>query len=213
MTSAVVGAGVVALSAGAALPKYIDQGTPSAQASAQFIAGADRLDQAGVRRASRAEARSATASTLDQPAPDVWLLPIRKYHVTSPFGKRFGGTENHPGVDLGAAEGTPYYAAAAGTVVLARWNGGYGYNIMIDHGNGITSVYGHSSKLIAREGQKVKAGDLIGLVGNTGHSFGSHLHYELRQNNVAIEPTAFMKKRGVDILQHADAIEDGPSSD
>jgi murein DD-endopeptidase MepM/ murein hydrolase activator NlpD len=199
----------VALSAGAAMPKYLDPSASVVQASADLpaVGGRGAVDN----RASRTKVRSSEASTLDQAAPDVWLLPIRKYHVTSPFGKRWGVL--HPGVDLGAPEGTPFYAAAAGTVVLARWNDGYGNNVQIDHGDGIISVYGHSSKLIAHEGQKVQAGDLIALVGNTGHSFGAHLHFEIRKDGKPIEPTGFMTKHGVDILKHADAIEDRPSSD
>jgi murein DD-endopeptidase MepM/ murein hydrolase activator NlpD len=154
-------------------------------------------------RASRDDARG-MAAEVNQPAPDVWLLPIQSYQVTSPFGVRWGVL--HPGVDLGAPEGTPFYAAAAGVVIICGPNAGYGNNVQIDHGGGIISVYGHSSKLLCHVGQKVQAGDLIALVGSTGYSFGPHLHFEIRQNNKPIEPTKFMKDHGVDILKHAQAI-------
>jgi len=153
-------------------------------------------------RAARSGAH--TMSTLNQPAPELWVLPIHQYRVTSPFGRRWGLL--HAGVDLGAAEGTPFYAAAPGRVILARWNGGYGNNVMIDHGGGIVTVYGHSSKLLVKEGQLVQAGDPIALVGDTGHSFGSHLHFEVRENGTPVEPTGFMRAHGVDIVRHTDSI-------
>ncbi|MFB9441651.1 M23 family metallopeptidase [Dactylosporangium vinaceum] len=154
-------------------------------------------------RASRGDAKT-TLSTANQPAPDVWILPLHNYTLTSFYGERWGRL--HPGVDLGAATGTPFVAAAAGKVILCRWNAGYGNNVMIDHGGGIVTVYGHASKLLCKEGQQVKAGDRLALVGNTGHSFGSHLHFEVRDNDKPIEPLAFMRKHGVDIQQHTEAI-------
>lgn len=223
MTSAVVGAGVVALGAGMALPDHGDGGLNAVQASTDLIALGNRGAPAGAgagaelslngQRASRGESRGAptTASTVEQAAPDVWLLPVRTYRVTSLFGPRWN--RKHQGVDLSAAEGTPFYSVAAGVVTLCRWNGGFGYNVQIDHGNGVTTVYGHASKLRCKEGQKVRAGDHIGDVGNTGHSFGAHSHFEVHVNGTPVDPIAYMKKRKVDILKHADAIEDRPSSD
>ena len=201
MTTAFVGAGVVAIGAGAALPDHSVDGGFSLEASADFSNLGSR--QFAIERSGRGDVRNPT-STLNQPAPKVWVLPLRSYTVTSFFGQRWG--QLHPGVDLGAPEGMPYYAAAAGKVILARWNGGYGYNIMIDHGGGTISVYGHSSRLLVKEGQFVQAGEKIGLVGNTGHSFGTHLHFEVRVNDKAIEPLAFMVKHGVDIVHHTEAI-------
>ena len=200
MTTALVGAGVVALGAGAALPDHADPLGLTAAASTSDLG--DRLATGD--RASRDNARNLAAELHDQPAPIVWLLPVQTYHVTSTFGTRWGVL--HAGVDLGATEGTPIYAAAAGVVTLCRWNGGYGYNVQIDHGGGITTVYGHASKLLCQEGQKVQAGDLIAKVGNTGHSFGSHLHFETRINDKPTDPVPFMKSHGVDVMTHAQAI-------
>lgn len=188
--TAVVGAGVVVLGTGAALPDASNAGVVSSADSRAL--DADRADR---------DTRLVPPVTL--PAPRVWVLPIHAYTVTSYFGQRWGVL--HPGVDLGAPTGTPYFAAAAGTVILARWNGGYGYNVMIDHGGGIVSVYGHSSKLLVKEGQQVQPGQNIALVGDTGHSFGSHLHFEIRKNNKPIEPLAFMRTHGVDIVKHTEA--------
>ena len=201
LTTALVGAGVVAIGTGAAMPDRPSDNV-SMEASAEFGDLAGR--QFGTDRSSRGDERGAPLSTLNQPAPKVWVLPIRSYNVTSFFGQRWGVL--HPGVDLAAPEGTPYFAAAAGKVIVSRWNGGYGYNVMIDHGAGIVTVYGHSSKLLVKEGQFVQAGEKIALVGNTGHSFGSHLHYEVRLNDKPIEPLAFMRQHGVDIQKHTEAI-------
>jgi murein DD-endopeptidase MepM/ murein hydrolase activator NlpD len=207
LTTAVVGAGVVALGTGAAFP---DGHASLTAIDASLDGGLGPGDLAGRLtngdRSSRSNART-PVTTSDQAAPNIWLLPLRDYHVTSLFGRRWGTL--HPGVDLGIPEGTPYYAAAAGKVILCRWNGGYGYNVMIDHGNGVVSVYGHSSKLLCKEGQRVQAGDLIALVGNTGYSFGAHLHFEIRINDKPINPIPFMRERGVDIPAQVDAAYSG----
>lgn len=93
------------------------------------------------------------------------------------------GIHGYNGVDLGASQGTPIYAAAVGTVITSKedgWNGGYGSMIIISHGNGTQTLYGHLSKTAAYSGQKVAKGDLIGYMGSTGKSTGSHLHFEVR---------------------------------
>jgi murein DD-endopeptidase MepM/ murein hydrolase activator NlpD len=199
LMTAIVGAGVVALGTGAALPD--NPGTPFRSSAAY----GDLDDRGQAARAGRGGTHG-EMPTLSQPAPTIWVLPIQKYTVTSRFGRRWGLL--HAGVDLGAAHGTPFYAAAAGRVVVARWNGGYGNNVQIDHGGGIVSVYGHSSRLLVKEGQQVRAGDRIALVGDTGHSFGSHLHFEVRVDGTPVEPITFMREHGVDLQQHTEAIYD-----
>lgn len=195
LTTALVSSAVVALGTGAALPGRGTDGL-GMEASGNF-------DDSTTRSGDRA-GRGGTSGTANQPAPDVWILPLHSYTLTSFFGERWGRL--HPGVDLGAAEGTPFTAVAAGTVVLCRWNGGYGNNVMIDHGGGIVTVYGHASKLLCHEGERVRAGDRIALVGDTGHSFGSHLHFEVREDDRPIEPLAFMRRHGVDIQRHSESI-------
>jgi murein DD-endopeptidase MepM/ murein hydrolase activator NlpD len=98
--------------------------------------------------------------------------------ITSGFGYRWGAL--HAGVDIANDVGTPIRAAKSGTVILAGWNGGYGNCIVIDHGGGFSTLYGHMSRLRASEGQAVKQGELIGDMGSTGNSTGSHLHFETR---------------------------------
>ena len=100
----------------------------------------------------------------------------------------------HPGMDFTAAVGTEIYATANGTVSLIKtepW--GYGNHIIINHGNGYTTLYGHLSRSIVRPGQKIKRGQLIGYVGNTGRSTGSHLHYEVRKFNNPLNPAFFYR--------------------
>ena len=105
----------------------------------------------------------------------------------------FISDRNHKGMDIAAPSGTEIYAAADGKVIAAGWNtGGYGYFVMIDHGNGYATLYGHMSKVIAENGADVKCGELIGEVGTTGNSTGNHLHFEVRYNNVCQNPANYI---------------------
>ena len=112
--------------------------------------------------------------------------------VTSRFGSRWG--KNHKGLDIGAPKGTPIKAAASGTVITASsgYNGGYGNYIVISHGNGIQTAYGHCNSISVSVGQKVSQGQVIGTVGNTGRSTGNHLHLEIRVNGVAQNPQNYL---------------------
>jgi len=110
----------------------------------------------------------------------------------SPF-HYVGGNEywsGHLGIDIAATEGTPIVAADAGVITIAQggWNGGYGNLVMIDHGNDWVTVYGHLSQINVVPCQAVYAGQLIGLAGNTGNSFGAHLHFETRQGGGFVNP-------------------------
>ncbi len=125
--------------------------------------------------------------------------PIRtEIAFTSGFGVRSdpfrGRAATHGGIDLAGPIGTPIYATADGIVQRSEWNsGGYGNLVEINHGQGIQTRYGHMSRLIARPGQRVRRGDLIGLMGSTGRSTGSHLHYEVRIDGRAVNPIPFMQ--------------------
>ena len=119
--------------------------------------------------------------------------------VTSEFGNRIdpitGKRKGHTGMDLAVPTGTPIRAALPGTVTVSKYNaGGYGYYVMIEHGNGIATLYGHCSKLLARVGQTVQAGDIIALSGSTGRSTGPHLHFEVRVNGERTNPRAYLPK-------------------
>ena len=111
-----------------------------------------------------------------------WAFPLPGgYTLTSHFGEA-RSYESHPGVDLAVPTGTPVYAAQSGKVVRSGSYGGYGYAVVIYHGNGLTSVYGHNSRLLVSAGQTVKRGQKIALAGSTGWSTGSHLHFEVRNS-------------------------------
>lgn len=111
--------------------------------------------------------------------------------INSPYGYRSGSY--HSGLDIGGSTGRSYSAAASGKVVTAGWAGGYGYMILIDHGNGVMTRYAHSSKLLVSVGQQVNQGQSIGLVGSTGHSTGPHLHFELIIEGSTVNPSSYLR--------------------
>jgi murein DD-endopeptidase MepM/ murein hydrolase activator NlpD len=112
--------------------------------------------------------------------------------ITSPFGWRsnpFGGApEFHQGLDIAAPSGTTVTAAAGGTIIMAQWYGGYGNYILIDHGGGYSTGYGHLSAIYVSVGQSVQRGQAIGAVGSTGQSTGPHLHFEVRIAGKPVDP-------------------------
>jgi len=120
------------------------------------------------------------------------LHPVLEGRVTSNFGRRlhpiFKIYQKHPGIDLSARLGTPIYAAGDGVVKLARYNGGYGNCVFIDHLYGFETRYGHMQKILVRAGQRVKRGDKIGLVGKTGIATAPHLHFEVHYKGNEVDP-------------------------
>jgi murein DD-endopeptidase MepM/ murein hydrolase activator NlpD len=109
--------------------------------------------------------------------------------ITSGFGPRWGSF--HEGIDIGAACGTPIHAAASGTVIYSGWMDGYGNFVIIDHGNGLATAYGHQSAIYV-SGGSVSQGQTIGAVGSTGHSTGCHLHFEVRVNGNPVDPLGYL---------------------
>ncbi len=128
--------------------------------------------------------------------PTFW--PCDSTTVYSAFGMRLHPIKKvrllHEGVDLGNTKNAPIYAAADGKVTLVGWNGGYGKCVIIDHGNGYKTIYGHLNGYKVKEGEWVKKGQTIALMGNTGLSTGTHLHFEVRVNDVPIQPLNFIEK-------------------
>ncbi|HEX8383175.1 MAG TPA: M23 family metallopeptidase [Sphingomonas sp.] len=124
------------------------------------------------------------------------VQPVARMDYTSNFGIRsdpFRGTAAmHAGVDIRGPLGTPIYATADGIVAESDRRGGYGNLVELDHGKGIATRYGHLSKLLVVAGARVKRGQLIGLMGSTGRSTGSHLHYEVRIDGRAVNPVPFL---------------------
>lgn len=116
--------------------------------------------------------------------------------TSSPFGWRMhpvlGYRRFHAGLDFAASYGSTIRAADSGTVIFAGWYGGYGRAVIIDHGKGITTLYGHTSQLFVSEGQAVQRGQAIAAVGSTGLSTGPHLHFEVRRNGTAVNPADYL---------------------
>lgn len=113
--------------------------------------------------------------------------------ITSRFGARSNiRSSSHTGLDIAAPTGTPVKAAASGTVTFSGWKGSYGNMIVISHGNGVQTYYGHCSKLYAKNGQTVSQGDVVATVGSTGNSTGPHLHLEIRVNGTAYNPQNYI---------------------
>ncbi|HUQ62954.1 MAG TPA: peptidoglycan DD-metalloendopeptidase family protein [Acidimicrobiales bacterium] len=111
--------------------------------------------------------------------------------VTSGFGMRWG--RMHTGIDIAAGFGAPIVAAKSGTVISAGWNGGYGQATIIDHGGGLSTLYGHQSKISVSDGQSVNQGQVIGYEGCTGHCTGPHVHFETRVDGSPQNPMNFLK--------------------
>jgi len=126
--------------------------------------------------------------------PGVLLRPVPG-RITSPFGPRIhpilGTSRMHTGLDMAGARGTNIRAAASGKVVLAGWNGGYGYSVLIVHPGGMTTLYAHQKAVNVSVGQQVAAGDIIGFVGSSGLSTGPHLHFEVRVNGTPVNPVPY----------------------
>jgi murein DD-endopeptidase MepM/ murein hydrolase activator NlpD len=126
-------------------------------------------------------------------------LPVAG-RITSAFGQRRdpfeqGEGEFHHGLDIANSLGTPVRATADGVVRVASWQGGYGRLVVIDHGRGFKSYYGHNSKLLVKPGDRVNRNEVIALMGTSGHSTGYHVHYEVWQNGRPVNPLKFAKAR------------------
>lgn len=181
----------------------------------------DTANAVDVSETALAASFTAAAARLKEPAPDqrfaqlfnAWermdgpqvastslAIPSRKpvdaMRITSDFGTRSdpfsGRAKAHQGIDIPGAIGTPIYATADGIVAKAEWFGGYGNFIQLAHGNSIETRYGHMSRLNVRENDRVRKGQVIGYMGSTGRSTGSHLHYEVRIDGTAVNPMSFV---------------------
>lgn len=156
----------------------------------QALAAAARTEEHSIQQLSSylQDQRSLLAAT-----PSIW--PVRGW-VTSNFGARtspFSGEPAiHEGLDIAAGVGTPVRSPADGIVALAGIQGGYGKIVVIDHGYGLATRYGHLSEVNVSAGQRVRRGDRLGSVGNTGRSTGPHLHYEVRVNNLPVNPRRYI---------------------
>jgi murein DD-endopeptidase MepM/ murein hydrolase activator NlpD len=160
-------------------------------------------DAAGDASESDVEIAVIAAKTLPANLPTMWAHLGK---INNEFGFRrnpFGGRayEFHPGVDIDGERGDLIVAPAGGTVISAGYKGGYGNMVEIDHGSGLTTRYGHLSKIESAAGDTVTRGQLIGYIGSTGRSTGPHLHYELRIDDRPINPRAFLPPEPTDLTK------------
>ena len=121
--------------------------------------------------------------------PPQFIRPASGY-LSSKYGRRWG--RNHNGIDIAGSHGSAIKASAAGTVTYAGWMSGYGYYVIINHGNGYETAYGHNSSLLVSKGQSVSQGQTIAKMGNTGRSTGTHLHFEIKKNGVFQNPLGYV---------------------
>jgi murein DD-endopeptidase MepM/ murein hydrolase activator NlpD len=166
----------------------------------QFRAEADRLQAtsnalAAQIRAAQAKSGGGSSSGGGGAATSGLIWPVTG-PITSPFGARClpnGDCRSHPGIDIGVPSGTPVKAAAAGTVIVAGDDGsGYGNYVVIDHGNGLATVYGHNTSVAVGVGSRVAQGQVIASSGCTGYCFGPHLHFEVRVNGTPVDPMQYL---------------------
>ncbi len=121
--------------------------------------------------------------------PPQFIRPCSGY-LSSRYGYRWG--RNHNGIDIAGSHGSAIKAAASGTVTYSGWMSGYGYYIIIDHGNGFQTAYGHNSQLLVSKGQRVSQGQTIAKMGSTGRSTGTHLHFEIKKNGAYQNPLGYV---------------------
>lgn len=196
-------AAVLTVPAAAQLPKTIDYSRPGdsdqmvINSGGPFDSGSVKADDPEIER--RLKMIQATGNPAS--IPSMWAHMGK---INNEFGFRrspFGGRsyEFHAGMDIDGDRGDMVVAPANGVVLEAGWKGGYGQMIEIDHGNGLTTRYGHLSKIEVNAGDTLTRGQLIALVGSTGRSTGPHLHYELRINDRPINPRRFLPPEPTDL--------------
>lgn len=152
------------------------------------------------KKVAQEQARIAAAKARSKPrnfvrGSGIMALPSTGY-ISSPYGWRshpvLGRRRLHTGMDFAAGYGSTIRAADSGTVLYSGWYGGYGKTVIINHGKGITTLYGHSSKLYVQAGENVKRGQAISAIGSTGLSTGPHLHFEVRKNGTPVNPANYL---------------------
>jgi murein DD-endopeptidase MepM/ murein hydrolase activator NlpD len=203
VAAATAGAGLTSYALGTTLPREPDTITLAASASNVTSSAAEPSEAATEREPAREAATQGRSSRSQRragaPVPaqiPQWARPARG-EITTYFEMRWG--EFHPGLDIAAPLGTPVRAASEGVVTMAGWNGGFGKMVLIDHGGGVTTLYGHNADLRVEVGERVVAGQLIADMGSTGYSTGSHVHFEVHVGEDKVDPRAWLRKRGVSI--------------
>ncbi|GAA2169374.1 MULTISPECIES: M23 family metallopeptidase [Glycomyces] len=210
--SAVAGASIVAMATGAGFSSGEEEPPPSrAVADIAALAAEASVPEAqvastsspgstaplGTATADEVALSERTSPVTGQAAQIKWTPMLDQITITSLFGQRWG--RNHNGVDFDAETGDPVYAAYPGTVTHAGWETGFGNLVIIDHGDGVETYYAHNSEVLVSEGDWVDAGSQIANAGNTGRSFGSHVHFEVHVNGEPVEPLNYLAEAGLDL--------------
>lgn len=201
---AATGVGGPTLADRLALDRLLATGKPDAIRQADWHREIDSIRGAAERRLASFQEIAwyvGNQKSLRNATPSLWPTDGQ---ITSLFGYRFSplsrdedeAGEFHPGVDIANHADTLINATADGTVTFAGWSHGYGNLVVIDHGYGLQSVYGHTSKALVKAGDRVTKGQVIAYMGTTGRSTGAHLHYEVRRQGKPINPMQFLKVRG-----------------
>lgn len=184
----------------ATLKKLIEQAEAERQKQLQQQAAAEAARKAAEEAAQQAASSGSAGDTYVPLSSENTVVtgngqftnPCPGASVSSTFGYRDFDSSFHNGLDLAAGEGTPTYAADAGTVVIAGWSDSAGNWVVINHGNGFVTKYMHHSAICVSAGQTVSKGQQIGYVGNTGNSFGAHLHFQVELNDSPVDPQAYL---------------------
>jgi murein DD-endopeptidase MepM/ murein hydrolase activator NlpD len=157
------------------------------QQKAEYLHEVEALAAVSASLASRIQSSQASSGVVRSSSGLIW--PVSG-PVTSGFGWRWG--RMHEGIDIAVPTGTPVSSAASGRVIYAGWMGGYGNLVVIDHGGGLATAYGHNSSIAAGSGSSVSQGQTIAYAGSTGHSTGPHVHFEVRVNGAPVDPLGYL---------------------
>jgi murein DD-endopeptidase MepM/ murein hydrolase activator NlpD len=164
--------------------------TSVAEQRREYLHEVEALAQVSAQLASRIQASQGSSSLPPvRPSGSGLMWPVSG-PVTSPFGWRWG--RMHEGIDIAVPTGTPVRAAASGRVIIAGWMGGYGNLVVIDHGGGLSTAYGHNSSFAAGAGTSVSQGQVVAYAGSTGNSTGPHVHFEVRVNGSPVDPLGYL---------------------
>lgn len=172
--------------------KELEEAAAEAQRKQQEAAAAAAAAKAAQSASSSGSTSYIASDSVVVSGSGQFTNPCPSGTVSSTFGYRDFDSSFHKGLDLAASEGSPTYAADAGTVIIAGWSDSAGNWVVIDHGNGIVTKYMHHSALAVSAGQTVVKGQQIGYVGNTGDSFGAHLHFQVEVDGTAVDPQGYL---------------------
>jgi murein DD-endopeptidase MepM/ murein hydrolase activator NlpD len=160
-----------------------------AQQRREYLHEVEALAAVSAQLASRIQASQGSSGVPVRPSGGGLMWPVSG-PVTSPFGWRWG--RMHEGIDIAVPTGTPVHAAQSGRVIIAGWMGGYGNLIVIDHGGGLSTAYGHNSGFAVGSGASVSQGQVVAYAGSTGNSTGPHVHFEVRVNGSPVDPLGYL---------------------